>query len=115
MKVVQPIQWNIIKICRYIKHHFCGNGTVQNGGGDAGKQERCNIWKRPGDVHAAWNKMACLTLVLYPNLLTGELKILLGIETDYRWVHIFNELSAHESPSMQKHEQWILPRVHDPD
>ena len=32
-------------------------------------------------------------------LLTGETNILLRIETDYRWVHVFNELSAHESPS----------------
>ena len=42
-----------------------------------------------------------MALVLYPNFLTRELTIPLGFETDYRWVHIFNELhvSAHESPS----------------
>ena len=51
----------------------------------------------------------------HPNLLTRELKIPLGIETDYRWVHIFNELSAHESPGTVKHEQGMLPRVHDPE
>ena len=47
--------------------------------------------------------------------LTRELKILLVIETDYRWVHIFNDLSAHESPRTLKHEQGMLPRVYDPE
>ena len=40
-----------------------------------------------------------MSCVLYPNFLTRVLKNLLGIETDYKWVHIFKELSAHESPS----------------
>ena len=67
------------------------------------------VIKNPGEVQAAWNKKDCLTLVLYSNILTRELNILLRIETNYRWVHIFNELSAHESPSTLKHEQWMLP------
>ena len=31
-------------------------------------------------------KLLCLTLVLFPNFLTGEPKFLLRIETDYSWV-----------------------------
>ena len=33
-------------------------------------------FKKPGEAHAAWDKKAIVILVLYPNILTGELRIL---------------------------------------
>ena len=62
------------------------------------------VTSEKGEIKKTWNKKANLTLVLHPNFFTGELMILLRIETDYRSLHIFNKLSAHESSSTLKHE-----------
>ena len=75
-------------------HHFYGNGAAHKKG-VAERPKRCDIQKR-GDPKRRGSCSGSLTLVSYPNVLTRELTILLRIETDYRWTHIFNELSAHE-------------------